>query len=56
MKTKNAETVAVQALKKQRLARAFSWIPREFNHFRTLADLDLENAPYKQAVDLGLVD
>lgn len=56
MKTKQYETLAVQTLKKQRLDREFSWISREFENFLTLADLDVENAPYKQAVELGLAE
>lgn len=56
MKTKQYETLAVQTLKKQRLDREFSWITREFENFLTLADLDVESAPYKQAVELGLAE
>lgn len=56
MKIKQAETVSVQTLKKQRLDREFSWIGREFADFSTLADLELDNAPYKQAVELGLAE
>lgn len=56
MKTKRSETLMVQTLKKQRLDREFSWISREFAHFLTLTDLDVDNAPYKQAVELGLAE
>ena len=56
MKTKRSETLMVQTLKKQRLDREFSWISREFAHFLTLTDLAVDNAPYKQAVELGLAE
>lgn len=56
MQPKKAETLAVQTLKKERLDREFSWINREFADFLTLADLDVETAPHKQAVELGLAD
>lgn len=56
MKTKQNELLAVQALKKQRLDKEFSWIRAEFENFRTLADLDFDNAPYQEAALLGLTE
>lgn len=56
MKTKRTETLLVQLMKKQRLDKEFSWIRAEFENFCTLADLDLDNAPYQAALALGLVE
>ncbi len=56
MNTNEKETMFVQALKKQRLDKEFSWISREFGYFLTLSDLDVDTAPMKEALDLGLFD
>lgn len=56
MKTKNSETLAVQIIKKQRVEKEFSWISAEFENLRTLADLELDNAPYQEALKLGLIE
>ena len=56
MNTLTQKTKQDHLLKKQRLDREFSWISREFAHFLTLTDLDMDNAPYKQAVELGLAE
>lgn len=56
MQTNTNKTLLVQILKKQRLDKEFSWISREFGYFLTLADLDVDTAPMKEAVDLGLAE
>lgn len=53
MKTAINETLAVQTLKKRRLEREFSWINQEFSNFHTLTDIELDNAPYLSALELG---
>lgn len=56
LNTKKSQTLLVQMLKKQRLDREFSWIGREFANFLTLTDLDVDTAPHKQAVEIGLAE
>lgn len=56
MQTSKNKTLLVQTLKKQRLDKEFSWISREFGYFLTLADLDVDTAGSKEAIELGLAE
>lgn len=53
MITNTHNALYMQAIKKNKLDREFSWIKREFRDFHTLEDIELYNVEKYAALHLG---